>query len=119
AGAAERRAPLVVLTRALTRQQRDAVADLEQARNVLGALDVARHPEKIVGGPAQHVTPMPMASPLAPRRGLPQGMTAKADRAMGAGSPLRHAGCPDRGAPRANACCGGRAPQAAGVRGTP
>ena len=52
AAAAQGRAPLLVLPAALARQERDAVADLEQARHVLGALDVARHPEQVVGGSA-------------------------------------------------------------------
>ena len=37
------------------------VGDVEHARGVLGALDVARHPEELVGGAAEHVGP-PVAS---------------------------------------------------------
>src|SRR5581483_5427562 len=54
AGAAQGGEPFLLLADALARQERDAVADLEQARDVLGALDVARHPEQVVGGAAEH-----------------------------------------------------------------
>ena len=38
----------------LVGQQRHPVGDVEHARGVLGALDVARHPEELVGGAAEH-----------------------------------------------------------------
>ena len=38
----------------LVRQQRHLVSDIEQACGVFGALDVARHPEELVGGSAEH-----------------------------------------------------------------
>ncbi len=37
------------------RQQRRLVIDVEHARGVLGALDVARHPEQVIGGAGEHL----------------------------------------------------------------
>ena len=59
AGAGQRRAPFVAVTVAGVGRQRDAEAGLGEARHVLRALDLARHPEQVFGGPSEHLSVSP------------------------------------------------------------
>jgi hypothetical protein len=58
----QRRRPAAFDDLCIVRQQRHAVVHFEHARQVFGALDVARHPVEMIGGAAQHAdaTPAPM-----------------------------------------------------------
>ena len=70
AGTRERIAPFLVVALAFTRQKSDAVADLDQTRDILRAFNIACEPIEVVSSSSQHsrvsFRPVPI-SPARPR----------------------------------------------------